>query len=222
MKFSIKYLFNNCNQTRRELRIWSHLLKKSLLENFIFCAVCCSSTEQLELKKLIQYLLWTVDGCLVKPVQDRLCQRYYYIKDTEIYLVRWVHNKNNATAIICMHRNVLAPPKYLDAQRIRPLSLNIRSLSPNAFFIFSLILSSPCQGERVYILCWTKKNRWSKLTFKITEFFSFTLRGVSEIQSNIWDGALCKNSQLIFTTKSVLDVWQSFEYAFGTCGNFYF
>ena len=24
---------------RRKLRIWSHLLKKSLMENFIFCAV---------------------------------------------------------------------------------------------------------------------------------------------------------------------------------------
>ena len=28
-----------CEQIRRNLRIWSHLLKKSLMENFIFCAV---------------------------------------------------------------------------------------------------------------------------------------------------------------------------------------
>ena len=34
MKFSIKDFFRN-------LRIWSHLLKKSLMENFIFCAVYC-------------------------------------------------------------------------------------------------------------------------------------------------------------------------------------
>ena len=39
MKFAIKYFFSKCDQTRRKLRIWSHLLKKSLLENFIFCAV---------------------------------------------------------------------------------------------------------------------------------------------------------------------------------------
>ena len=26
MKVSIKYFFNNCNQIRRKLRIWSHLL----------------------------------------------------------------------------------------------------------------------------------------------------------------------------------------------------
>ena len=40
MKFSIKDFFSKCHQIRRKLRIWSHLLKKSLIENFIFCTVC--------------------------------------------------------------------------------------------------------------------------------------------------------------------------------------
>ena len=39
MKFSIKDFFSKCNQIRRKLRIWSHSLKKSLMENFTFCAV---------------------------------------------------------------------------------------------------------------------------------------------------------------------------------------
>ena len=39
MKFSIKDFFSWCDQIRRFLRIWSHLLKKSLIENFIFYAV---------------------------------------------------------------------------------------------------------------------------------------------------------------------------------------
>ena len=39
MKFSIKDFFSKCDQIRRKLRIWSHLLNKSLMENFIFCAV---------------------------------------------------------------------------------------------------------------------------------------------------------------------------------------
>ena len=43
-KFSIKDFFSKCDQTRTFLRIWSHLLKKSLLENFIFCAVYDSKT----------------------------------------------------------------------------------------------------------------------------------------------------------------------------------
>ena len=39
MKFSIKDLFSKCDQIYRKLKIWSHLLKKSLMENFILCAV---------------------------------------------------------------------------------------------------------------------------------------------------------------------------------------
>ena len=39
MKFLIKDFFSKCHQIRRKLRVWSYLLKKSLMENFIFCAV---------------------------------------------------------------------------------------------------------------------------------------------------------------------------------------
>ena len=39
MKFSIKNFINKCDQIHRKPRIWSHLLKKFLIENFIFCAV---------------------------------------------------------------------------------------------------------------------------------------------------------------------------------------
>ena len=48
MKFSIKNFFRKYDQIRMKLRIWLHLLKKSLMENFIFCAawddknwMCC-------------------------------------------------------------------------------------------------------------------------------------------------------------------------------------
>ena len=41
-KFSIKDFFNKCDQIRR---IWSHLLKKSLIENFIFL---CSGNKKNE------------------------------------------------------------------------------------------------------------------------------------------------------------------------------
>ena len=39
MKFAIKDFFSKFVQIRRKLRIWSHLRKKSLTGNFIFCAV---------------------------------------------------------------------------------------------------------------------------------------------------------------------------------------
>ena len=45
MKFFIKDFFNKCYQIRRKLRIWSHLLKKSLMENFIFCGVKLRTKE---------------------------------------------------------------------------------------------------------------------------------------------------------------------------------
>ena len=38
-KFSIKDFFSKCVQIRKKVRIWSHLLKKSLMEKFIFSAV---------------------------------------------------------------------------------------------------------------------------------------------------------------------------------------
>ena len=39
IRFSIKDFFGKCDQIRSFLWIWSHLPKKSLMENFIFCAV---------------------------------------------------------------------------------------------------------------------------------------------------------------------------------------
>ena len=39
MKFSTKDSFSKYDQIHRKLRVWSHLLKKSFMENFIFCAV---------------------------------------------------------------------------------------------------------------------------------------------------------------------------------------
>ena len=42
MKFCSKDFSSKCDQSRRKLRIWSYLLKKSLMENFIFCVVIFS------------------------------------------------------------------------------------------------------------------------------------------------------------------------------------
>ena len=40
MKLSVKDFFNKYdNQICKKLRIWSHLLKKSFMESFIFCTV---------------------------------------------------------------------------------------------------------------------------------------------------------------------------------------
>ena len=39
MRFSVKDFFRKCDQIRSYLWIWSHLLKNSLMKNFIFCTV---------------------------------------------------------------------------------------------------------------------------------------------------------------------------------------
>ena len=39
MKFFIQDFFSKCDQICWKLWIWSHLLKKALMENFIFSAV---------------------------------------------------------------------------------------------------------------------------------------------------------------------------------------
>ena len=46
MKLSDKYFFIKCDQICRKLRIWSSLLKKSLIENFVFGALKCSGEMQ--------------------------------------------------------------------------------------------------------------------------------------------------------------------------------
>ena len=48
MKFSIKDFFSKCDLIRKKLRSWSHLLKKSLMENFTFYVVYL---EHLDLRK---------------------------------------------------------------------------------------------------------------------------------------------------------------------------
>ena len=44
MKFSIMDFFSKCDQIRSFLLIWSHLLKKCVMKNFIFCAMYCVVT----------------------------------------------------------------------------------------------------------------------------------------------------------------------------------
>ena len=65
MKFSIKEFFGKCHQVRRNLI----LLKKSLMENFIFCAV-----KKGLLQKTVKHLKWS------------FLQKYFYVQ-TLIYCI---------------------------------------------------------------------------------------------------------------------------------------
>ena len=56
MKFSIKNFFCIADQIPRKLQIWSYLLKKSLMESFIFCTVNKNDL----LKKKFKINMWAV------------------------------------------------------------------------------------------------------------------------------------------------------------------
>ena len=53
-KFSIRDFFSKCDQIRSFLRIWPHLMKKSLMENFIFCAM--DDKNLVPSPKFLQYI----------------------------------------------------------------------------------------------------------------------------------------------------------------------
>ena len=53
VKFSIMDFFSKRDQIRRKLRIWSHLLKKSLMKNFFFCSVMNAFMRSLDYFDLV-------------------------------------------------------------------------------------------------------------------------------------------------------------------------
>ena len=62
MKFPIKEFFSKCDEIRSFQQIWSHLLKKSLMENFIFCAVIVAQNWNLGDWFLVRYQYILVFG----------------------------------------------------------------------------------------------------------------------------------------------------------------
>ena len=68
MKFSIEDFFSKYEQIQRKLQIWSHLLKKSLMENFLFCAVIDELISMFELK---DFCLFYCQYHCVKSVRIR-------------------------------------------------------------------------------------------------------------------------------------------------------
>ena len=54
---SMKDFFSKCDQIRKKLRIWSHLLKKSLMENFSFWAVYFEGHEWCEKSAILKLVV---------------------------------------------------------------------------------------------------------------------------------------------------------------------
>ena len=85
MKFSMNDFFSKDDQMCSFLRIWSHLLQKYLMENFIFCAVTKFEVFSSQLSNI----------SLTKPLKYRLLSKHLYFKVSvyeicmDIYLSGW-------------------------------------------------------------------------------------------------------------------------------------
>ena len=64
MKFSIKDFHSKCDQIRRKLWIWSHLLKKALMENFIFLCSDTLTLSQISNFDVVVFEQWRVQRVL--------------------------------------------------------------------------------------------------------------------------------------------------------------
>ena len=60
MKFSIKDILSKCYQIHSFLGIWSHWLKKTLMENFIFCAMKNTMTDLIDVVLVFPLLTLSV------------------------------------------------------------------------------------------------------------------------------------------------------------------
>ena len=76
MKFSIKDFFRKCDQIPSFLRIWSHLLKKTLTGKFIFCAVQQGHVSY-----------WLVRQCTSQELFWRCKVHHLYCVSTSLVLV---------------------------------------------------------------------------------------------------------------------------------------
>ena len=126
-RFSIKDFFSKYDQIRRKLRIWSHLLKKSLMKNFIF--LCGDNVSQhlnisIEIIKqkfdIFTYLICTninsslksslFSSCLkitnATPLHKKV--RNEFFQCSQKYLKRGLHVCTNAYLFItfCQNNNV--------------------------------------------------------------------------------------------------------------------
>ena len=70
MRFSFIDFFSKYNHVHRKLRIWSPLLKKSLLENFIFCALIRIFSCLCNLSSAKSYFLKAQNCSVSKDIAD--------------------------------------------------------------------------------------------------------------------------------------------------------
>ena len=94
MTFSIKDFFSKCDQIRRKLRIWLHLLRKFLMENFIFYVVHFLMT-------LSDRLPTTMASFLTKINKPEIFFHILKILDNALFSVEVIPIKTKINQLTC-------------------------------------------------------------------------------------------------------------------------
>ena len=99
-KFFIEDLFSKCVQIRRKLRIWSHLLKKSSMKNFIFvqCALLSRFFKFIMVhlsnkKDLLADVKWKMPGALENSISSEIFLFYFTAFSLSLGPLLLSHNK---------------------------------------------------------------------------------------------------------------------------------
>ena len=77
---SMKDFFSKCDQIHSFLRIWTYLLKKFLMENFIFCAVYFSKSKYNVSNSLIFLLIFRLVSIILLLVEMKICSTRTKVK----------------------------------------------------------------------------------------------------------------------------------------------
>ena len=98
--FSIIDFFSKCDQIRRKLRIWSHQLKKFVMENFIFCTVEVQTGQIFDRffqwRQVSGYFVSKFLLCFYWPIQCRSSHRRCSVK--KVFLEMSQNSQENICA----------------------------------------------------------------------------------------------------------------------------
>ena len=126
MKFFIKDFFSKCDQIRSLLRIWSHLLKKFLLKNFIFCAV------------LPLNLVWVYTSCSFLNINS--CAPFHRSNPYGICLFKVNNRITRAICEICL-KLTIKTPGWRHLHRSVVFIVNLKQISHIVLVFLLLILN---------------------------------------------------------------------------------
>ena len=121
--FFIEDFFSKCDQIRRNLGIWPHLLTESLMENFIFCAV------------VILSISWSDFVCKWLPIQIKIFKNMLY--PANIYLLK-VNNRNTRKRWEIWSKLTIKTPEGRHWPRFSVFIVNFEHFS-NLFLLFLLL-----------------------------------------------------------------------------------